>query len=29
MTDRQNVQYHWIRIEDVPEIWNSPARTGG
>jgi sulfite reductase (ferredoxin) len=22
LTDRQNVQYHWIRIEDVPEIWN-------
>ncbi|MFF9117815.1 nitrite/sulfite reductase [Streptomyces massasporeus] len=22
ITDRQNVQYHWIRIEDVPEIWN-------
>src|ERR671925_2348533 len=21
ITDRQNVQYHWIRIEDVPEIW--------
>ncbi|MDX6332375.1 MAG: hypothetical protein QOI83_4758 [Streptomycetaceae bacterium] len=21
LTDRQNVQYHWIRIEDVPEIW--------
>jgi len=19
--DRENVQYHWIRIEDVPEIW--------
>ena len=25
VTDRQNVQYHWIRIEDVPEIWR-PAR---
>ncbi|MFC7881176.1 sulfite reductase SirA [Streptomyces sp. NPDC057376] len=22
ITDRQNVQYHWIRIEDVPEIWD-------
>ncbi|GAA4973413.1 sulfite reductase SirA [Yinghuangia aomiensis] len=22
ITDRQNVQYHWIRIEDVPAIWN-------
>jgi sulfite reductase (ferredoxin) len=21
ITDRQNVQYHWIRIEDVPDIW--------
>ena len=21
VTDRQNIQYHWIRIEDVPEIW--------
>src|ERR1700712_274488 len=21
ITDRQNVQYHWIEIEDVPEIW--------
>ena len=21
ISDRQNVQYHWIRIEDVPEIW--------
>lgn len=22
ISDRQNLQYHWIRIEDVPEIWN-------
>lgn len=22
ISDRQNVQYHWIRIEDMPEIWN-------
>jgi sulfite reductase (ferredoxin) len=22
ITDRQNVQYHWIRIEDVPAIWD-------
>ena len=22
ITDRQNVQFHWIRIEDVPEIWD-------
>ncbi len=21
ITDRQNIQYHWIRIEDMPEIW--------
>src|SRR5206468_4057332 len=21
LTDRQNIQLHWIRIEDVPEIW--------
>ncbi|MFC0315998.1 nitrite/sulfite reductase [Gordonia phosphorivorans] len=21
ISDRQNLQYHWIRIEDVPEIW--------
>ncbi|NGN66213.1 nitrite/sulfite reductase [Streptomyces sp. A7024] len=21
ITDRQNIQLHWIRIEDVPEIW--------
>jgi len=21
VTDRQNIQYHWIRIEDVPAIW--------
>ncbi|MGW7353939.1 nitrite/sulfite reductase [Streptomyces sp. NPDC054784] len=21
ITNRQNVQFHWIRIEDVPEIW--------
>jgi sulfite reductase (ferredoxin) len=22
ITDRQNIQYHWIGIEDVPEIWS-------
>ena len=22
VTDRQNVQFHWIRIEDVPQIWD-------
>ncbi|GAA4699100.1 nitrite/sulfite reductase [Nocardioides nanhaiensis] len=21
VTDRENIQYHWIRIEDVPDIW--------
>ena len=21
VTDRENIQFHWIRIEDVPEIW--------
>src|SRR5207248_6201958 len=21
ITDRQNIQYHWIRIEDMPTIW--------
>ena len=21
MTDRENIQFHWIRIEDVPAIW--------
>jgi len=21
ISDRQNIQYHWIRIEDVPAIW--------
>ena len=21
ITDRQNIQYHWIEIENVPEIW--------
>lgn len=28
LTDRQNVQYHWIRIEDVPEIWNRLEAVG-
>ncbi|SIS08168.1 nitrite/sulfite reductase [Williamsia sterculiae] len=22
LSDRENVQYHWIRIEDVPTIWD-------
>ena len=21
VTDRQNIQYHWIRVEDMPAIW--------
>ncbi len=21
ISDRQNIQYHWIRVEDMPEIW--------
>jgi sulfite reductase (ferredoxin) len=21
ITDRQNIQYHWIRIEDMPQVW--------
>ena len=21
LTDRQNIQFHWVRIEDVPAIW--------
>ncbi|MET9497180.1 nitrite/sulfite reductase [Streptomyces sp. NPDC006552] len=28
ITDRQNVQYHWIRIEDVPEIWHRLEAVG-
>ncbi|WP_341286201.1 nitrite/sulfite reductase [Mycobacterium decipiens] len=26
--DRENVQYHWIRIEDVPEIWDRLESVG-
>jgi sulfite reductase (ferredoxin) len=26
VTDRQNIQYHWIRIEDVPAIWDMLAK---
>ena len=26
ITDRQNIQLHWIRIEDVPEIWRARSR---
>ncbi|MTD12867.1 nitrite/sulfite reductase [Nakamurella sp. YIM 132087] len=28
LTDRQNVQYHWIRIEDVPDIWQQLESVG-
>jgi len=28
LTDRQNVQYHWIRIEDVPAIWQRLEAVG-
>jgi sulfite reductase (ferredoxin) len=28
VTDRQNVQYHWIRIEDVPAIWDRLEESG-
>lgn len=27
-TDRQNIQLHWIRIEDVPEIWRRLETVG-
>ena len=28
LTDRQNVQLHWIRIEDVPAIWEALEAVG-
>ncbi len=28
VTDRQNIQLHWIRIEDVPAIWQRLESTG-
>ncbi|MGH8878646.1 MAG: nitrite/sulfite reductase, partial [Stackebrandtia sp.] len=28
VTDRQNIQLHWIRVEDVPEIWRSLEAVG-
>ncbi|MUN06389.1 nitrite/sulfite reductase [Agromyces luteolus] len=28
LTDRQNVQLHWIRVEDVPEIWSRLEAVG-
>ncbi|MBM9468307.1 nitrite/sulfite reductase [Nakamurella leprariae] len=28
LTDRQNVQLHWVRIEDVPDIWAAVEGVG-
>ena len=28
VTDRQNIQLHWIRVEDVPEIWDRLEAVG-
>ncbi|HQF04116.1 MAG TPA: nitrite/sulfite reductase [Phycicoccus sp.] len=28
ISDRQNIQYHWIRIEDMPEIWGRLEAVG-
>nr|WP_307797256.1 nitrite/sulfite reductase [Actinomadura barringtoniae] len=28
ITDRQNIQYHWIAIEDVPAIWEALESVG-
>src|SRR5215471_4838439 len=28
ITDRQNIQYHWIRIEDMPTIWEKLEAAG-
>jgi sulfite reductase (ferredoxin) len=28
ISDRQNVQYHWIQVEDVPEIWRRLDEVG-
>ncbi|NLT54253.1 MAG: nitrite/sulfite reductase [Actinomycetales bacterium] len=28
VTDRQNVQFHWIRVEDVPAVWEALERVG-
>lgn len=28
LTDRQNIQYHWIRVEDMPEIWHRLESVG-
>ncbi|PWU47090.1 sulfite reductase [Micromonospora globispora] len=28
ITDRQNIQFHWIRVEDVPEVWRRLESVG-
>ncbi|MCW2512815.1 MAG: Ferredoxin-nitrite reductase [Mycobacterium sp.] len=28
ISDRENVQFHWIRVEDMPEIWERLAAVG-
>ncbi|GAB3217969.1 nitrite/sulfite reductase [Mycolicibacterium hippocampi] len=28
ISDRQNIQYHWIRVEDMPEIWRRLDEAG-
>ncbi len=28
ITDRQNIQLHWVRVEDVPEIWRRLETVG-
>lgn len=28
ISDRQDVQYHWIRVEDMPEIWRRLDEVG-
>ncbi len=28
ITDRQNIQYHWVRVEDVPAIWQRLEAVG-
>src|SRR5690349_14463454 len=28
ITDRQNIQYHWIRIEDMPAVWQRLEAVG-
>lgn len=28
ITNRQNVQFHWVRVEDVPAIWEGLAKVG-